>query len=603
MKHLVSILVAGFALLGAAGPAAAQSCGNLNNDGAGITGADVAILGQCAAGVCPTLPGGGICGTGNALDCGDIFEDGVIDSVDVDALRIFVTGGDPLYDICTGPGPNIACPGGTVTLGSPTPAVINSSQTWPASCEVVIGGLVRVETPSGAPATVVRIAPGSIVRGQTGTTVSNPAALVFQPGTRIDAQGSPSAPVIFTSTAAPGARSKGDWGGVVFNGRGTVNGPNCQFQSEGLPFAFGGCEADYHCGLAKFVRVEFAGLDFSANNELNLWTMNGCGTQTDMDFIQANVGDDDCLEWFGGTSNHTNMIASGCGDDGFDWQLGWTGSVQFGLMLQNGTLTDTGGDSRGIEADGSEFDQNALPLSDPDLCNMTFVGGKNHAGANNGSDAGILLRRGTRAQIANAIVTGFADNCVELRDASTTQRACVNNTTLTGDTLIRNSIMYDCGSIGGNPFEYAKDGDALDADDGVVDTNPCDTGAAPGCTCDTESWYGMLVAGHNVANVNGVAPTVTTSLDTANYPALENSGCTGAGTPYNCCTGAGTGFCRAIYNAAATVIGSGPSAFPCADINPLFQNASYIGAVDPASSCTATSCGWMSKPWVEFAIN
>ena len=63
-----------------------------------------------------------------------------------------------------------------------------------------------------------------------------------------------------------------------------------------------------------------------------------------------------------------------------------------------GTLTDTGGDSRGIEADNSEFDQAAIPFSDPDFCNVTFIGGKNQPLANNGSDAGILLRRGTRAQ-------------------------------------------------------------------------------------------------------------------------------------------------------------------------------------------------------------
>ena len=100
-----------------------------------MTSTDVTILGQCAAGSCPTITGG-ICGTGNALDCGDIVEDGTIDSLDVDALRIKVTGGDPLYDICNGPGPDIACPGGTVTLGAPMPLAITSSQTWPKTCTV-----------------------------------------------------------------------------------------------------------------------------------------------------------------------------------------------------------------------------------------------------------------------------------------------------------------------------------------------------------------------------------------------------------------------------------------------------------------------------------
>src|SRR5690606_34998777 len=155
---------------------------------------------------------------------------------------------------------------------------------------------------------------------------------------------------------------------------------------------------------------------------------------------------------------------------------------------------------------------------------------------------------------------------------------------------VRNSILYDCGDIGGNPWELAKNGDALDADDAGAETGPCDTAAAPGCACDTESWYALLPA---MANANGVAPAVTTSLDTANYPALDNGACTGPGTPYNCCSGAGTGSCRAVYAAAATVIGPGPDAFACSAINPLFADVPYIGAVDPAASCTATACGWL----------
>jgi len=608
MKQLLRVAFASVALaMTSTGAAHAIAvCGNLNNDGSGVTTTDVAVLGQCAVGVCPTIPAPGICMTGNALDCGDIVEDGVLDAADVDALRISVTGGDPLFDICNGPGPDVACPGGTVTLGSPAPTIINASQTWPAACDVVIGGTVTIVTPNGMPATVLTIESGSVVKGATGTTVANPAVLVFQPGSRIDAVGTPSAPIIFSSTGVPGARSKGDWGGVVFNGKSTVNGPGCTFTSEGLPFSFGGCEADYNGGTAKFVRVEYAGLDFTANNELNLWTMNGLGTQTDMDFIQANVGDDDCLEWFGGTSNHTNLVASGCGDDAFDWQLGYTGSVQFGLYLQNGTLTDTGGDSRGIEADNSEFDQNAIPFSDPDFCNVTFIGGKNQPLANNGSDAGILLRRGTRAQIANALVSSFADNCVEFRDVTTTAGACVDANadglpeSLTGSTIIRNSVFNDCGSFGG--FELAKDGDALDANDGVVDALACDTVAAPGCTCDTESWYAALVAGFSMANTNGVAPAVDHQVADL-YPALDSAACTGVETPYTCCSGVGTGSCRAVWDPRPSYIGAPPAAASCSSINPVFSNPAYLGGVNPAAVCTATSCDWMSKPWIEFAVN
>lgn len=612
MKQLLKVAIAGLVLAVGVDGAAQAACGNLNNDGAGVTSSDVSILGQCAAGSCPTLGGAGICGTGNPLSCGDIVADGVIDSLDVDALRIYVTGGDPLFDICTGPGPDQAgCPG-PVTLGSPSPTSITSNTTWPAGCQIILGGTVTVETPPGGPATVLTIEPGAIIKGATGTTVANPSALIFELGSRIDAVGNPAQPIIFTSTAAPGARSKGDWGGVVFNGRGTVNGPGCTFTSEGLPFSFGGCEADYNAGIAKFARFEMAGLDFSLNNELNIFTMNGIGTQTDFSFLEAVNGDDDCFEWFGGTSNHDHMVAAACGDDAFDWQLGFTGSIQHGIYIQNGTQTDTGSDSRGIESDNSEFDNTATPYSNPQLCNMTLVGAQNQAGANNGSDAGILARRGVRWQIANSLVTAFADNCVELRDAETTKGACTDANadgspeSLAGNLIIRNSVLASCGSVGGGPYEIAKNGDALDADDANADTGPCDTTAVPGCTCDTESWYDLIRTGYNVPNVNGVAPTVTFTNTGANldqYPALDNAACTGVESPYTCCTGVGTGTCRALWDARPVFTGAAPAPFACSSLNPLFDDPGYLGGLNPAASCTGTSCDWMSKPWIEFAIN
>ena len=36
----------------------------------------------------------------------------------------------------------------------------------------------------------------------------------------------------------------------------------------------------------------------------------------------------------------TVLLASGCGDDGLDYQLGFTGSVQFGAYIQAPDLSD-----------------------------------------------------------------------------------------------------------------------------------------------------------------------------------------------------------------------------------------------------------------------
>ena len=589
----------------ASAAAQAQVCGDLNNDG-NRSIADAILLSQCIAnaGTCPTVTPGPLCGSGNMLACGDVFGDGDVSfpagmNADLAVLLQSLAGLSTLYDICEGPGPDIACPGNVATLASQT---ITSSQTWPASCTVRLNGTVLVETPDGGPTTVIRIEPGSVVKGVPGAL--DPPALIFLPKSHIDAQGTQGSPIIFTSDEPNGARTQGSWGGVMVNGQSTVNGPNCQFQSEGVPEPFGGCIANDNSGIATFVRVEFAGIDFTENNELNAFTMNGIGSQTQFNFIQGHYGNDDCLEWFGGTVNHNHMVASACGDDALDWQLGYTGSVQYAIYLQNGQATDpTIRDSRGIEGDNSEFDNAATPRSDPDFCNISIIGGDDQVefADNGGSDVGVLLRRGTRGQMANMIVTNFDDAGAELRDVSTTQQACVDANmdgvpeSLTGDLVIRNSVFFDNGSGG---TEHAKDNDGtLDTTSGA-DLNAC---AASNCRCDSETWFDRLVASFNVENPvgsNAVNPGVNDE-----YPALDVSDCTGDGTPYTCCSGAGAGSCRLLPDLRPGAIAD-PMPFACKTINPLFDNAAYIGGINPSGTCTDTSvaCDWLSKPWLEFGV-
>jgi hypothetical protein len=648
---LAALAVAAAAAL--APTAARAACGDLNNNGS-VTVADVQILAQCVANCalnppcdpadCPAVSPGPLCGTGSLDGCANIFDDpgggSGTDTVGelsayLFALNISVAAGEPLYSICNGPGPTLAgCPG-TATVGTlAASTTITSSQTWgPAPCTVTIAGSIFVSTPPASPTTVLRVEPGVVVKGQTGSTTANPSALIFladntdaNPANwrkaKIDAPGTPSAPIIFTSSAVPPTRAKGDWGGVMFNGLADVNGPGCKFQAEGVPTAFGGCRSSDSSGFASFVRVEYAGIGFSANNELNAFTMNGVGSQTQFNFIQANDGLDDCHEWFGGTLNQKHLVASACGDDALDWQLGYQGSVQYALYVQNGTETDTmpTGDSRGIEADNSEFGLDNTPRSNPDFCNVTLVGGRNQAGQNGGSDAGVLLRRGTNGQMANMIVTSFLDAGAELRDNKTTRQACVDANldrvpeSLTGNLRILNSVFYDNGSgAPGTAVEQAKnDSGGLDCNAAVETALCCDEAlefddTAP-CNCDTESWYGLLPS----LTPNGSNATNPNVNDGDQYPAadaVENGACIGLQNPSLCCTGAGTGTCLELFDARATPSGgTPPAALDCkAALNPIFDTTTYLGALNPAAACTTTggaaACDWLSKPWVSFSID
>jgi hypothetical protein len=584
------------ALFLAAIPASSYAaCGDLNNDGS-VNVIDAIIMSQCIAlgGACPAVSPGPLCGTGNLIDCGDVFGDGNVGfaalTTDLATLVDTIAGLDTLFGACKGPGPDIACGGGTVTLPTQN---ITTNQTWPASCLVKIGGTVQVvdPTPNDGIPVVLTIEPGTLVEGVKGSV--DPPALIFNRGTKIDAQGTPSQPIIMTSDQPPGTRLQGDWGGVVFNGRSTVNGPGCEFQGEGLPTPFGGCIETDSSGVASFIRVEFAGIDFTPNNELNAWTMNGIGSQTKFSYLQAHAGNDDCFEWFGGTAHLDHLVASAQGDDGLDFQLGFTGSVQYALVYQNGDLTDPGRDCRGIEGDNSEYNNEATPRSNPQFCNVTFIGADRQPGANDGNDSGILLRRGANAQIANILEAHFNDSGFEIRDQSTTNQACTDATHLTGKIVVRSSVFYDNGGGAEPDCEHAKAGDGL------------------GAPCNTPQMYAQFVANFNVVNPN--QPSASCSDVNPNlpddYPATDSSFCTGPGTPALCCTGAATGFCYELPDPRPTYTGPGtpPSPYACSQLNPLFEDVNYLGGVDPSAACTVTgagaACDWITRPWIEFNIN
>ena len=206
MKLWKAILV-GAALAAFAPSIASAACADLNNDGQ-VSIADALALSQCIASACPA----NVCGTGNAVDCADVFGDTAITNADLAVMVDSLAGIETLFPLCAGPGPTLAgCPG-TVTLNSQN---ISSNVVWPAGCDIRMNGTLFVD--DGA---VLTIQAGAVIQGIKGSP--DPASLIFLPGSKINAQGTPAAPIVFTSDQPPGSRAKGDWAGVMFNGRSTL---------------------------------------------------------------------------------------------------------------------------------------------------------------------------------------------------------------------------------------------------------------------------------------------------------------------------------------------------------------------------------------------
>jgi len=336
--------------------------------------------------------------------------------------------------------PLASCPTGTTAAGNDCqlPNAITNDLFLPAGKKYIVSGQVNVE--DGASLT---IAPGVTVQGAADQSTPNFIAVL--PGGRIYAEGTATQPIVFTGPTA----DTGSWSGLVLAGRSTCNdaegGQQCQF--EAVPsITYGGDQLGDSSGILRYVRIENAGFAVAPNEELNSLTLLGVGSGTVLEHVQADNGLDDGFEFFGGSVNGRYLVCSNMGDDCFDFDQGYSGKLQFVLGWQ-GENTDAGSDSNGIESDNDRSNNDKAPRTQPQIANMTLVGGPV-------GNEGMRLRRGSGGNYANIVVTGYQNTCLNLDDAGT---FAIGTATSQGAALTIDNALI--GSCGGGAFEDAE-GDA-----------------------------------------------------------------------------------------------------------------------------------------------
>jgi hypothetical protein len=253
----------------------------------------------------------------------------------------------------------------------------------------------------------VTIEPNTEIVG--GTLGDNDTFIVSQGG-KIYAEGTAENPIVMRGFLREG---RGEWGGLVVNGFAPINGcpegtDPCTAEGEGNSGTYGGNDPHDNSGVMRYLIVSNAGIAFNEEDELNGIALQGVGDGTTFEFIQVHLNEDDGIEFFGGTVNARNVVLTGIGDDSIDWTQGWRGNLQYAVIKQYG---DGNGD-QGIEGDNNGDANDSEPRALPVIANATFVGQPT-------TDIGWLIREGTGVSIANSIVTGFGDFCVDIDQEST----------------------------------------------------------------------------------------------------------------------------------------------------------------------------------------
>ncbi|MBO6607760.1 hypothetical protein [Psychroserpens sp.] len=257
----------------------------------------------------------------------------------------------------------------------------------------------KVVVDNGATLTIQE---GTIIKGSPGTG-SLASALIVARGSQINAVGTPSQPIIFTTTTdnitcgeTAGTNldenDRGRWGGLIILGNApcSFSGEISEAQIEGIPAddtfgLYGGSDAADNSGVLQYVSIRHGGALIGEGNEINGLTLGGVGTGTTIDNIEIVANVDDGIEFFGGTVNATNLLVWGQGDDALDIDQAYSGTIDNAVVVL-GEVSDHAFEIDGPEgsATGSFVLQNATIIGNQTTVNGEYADYRSNAtGATN----------------------------------------------------------------------------------------------------------------------------------------------------------------------------------------------------------------------------
>lgn len=238
---------------------------------------------------------------------------------------------------------------------------LSSNATWTADQIWIMEGKVIV--PSGITLTIEA---GTIIKGAEGSEASA-SALVVARGGKVEAAGTASSPIIFTSvldniqvgeTAGTNLAELDNekWGGIIILGNAKISAGDGDTEAniEGIPAdegygKYGGSDDGDDSGTLTYVSIRHGGITIGEGNEINGLTLGGVGNGTTINHVEVFATLDDGIEFFGGSVDVDNAVVAYQGDDGIDIDQNYSGTLTNFVVVHGGSDTD-----EALEIDGPE---------------------------------------------------------------------------------------------------------------------------------------------------------------------------------------------------------------------------------------------------------
>ncbi|MDO3643606.1 hypothetical protein [Mucilaginibacter sp. L3T2-6] len=240
------------------------------------------------------------------------------------------------------------------------------------------------------------------------------SVLVITRGAKLFINGTAAKPVVFTSASASPA--PGDWGAIVLLGKAPTNTGtgNAMGLTASDDTKYGGSDPADNSGTITYLRLEYTGgINPPAEDEWKVDKVSGLvmasvGSGTKIDNVMVKYSNDDSFQFVGGTVNATHLLSYNCGDDDFDFDLGYQGYLQF-LLGYRTHASSQAVRANGFESYNDEVPTSNTPLTRPVVSNMTIIGPQGIDATKTNINMGVYMRKGTRLAIRNSIIAEYSE--------------------------------------------------------------------------------------------------------------------------------------------------------------------------------------------------
>ena len=335
------------------------------------------------------------------------------------------------------------------SANSTLPSIIDKNTTLVKKNTYLLNGVVYVTNNA-----TLTIEPGTVIRGD----FTSCGTLVITKGSKIQANGLETDPIIFTSNRSAGERKPGDWGGIIILGNAEINRVGgvsaIDWGLDNKYAMYGGSDDNDNSGAFKYVRIEYPGNKLSKDQELNGLTLAGVGKSTVLENVQISYSNDDSFELFGGSIALKNVISYRCTDDDYDFNYGYNGRVQFAIAYRHPLIGDFSG-SRCIEADSYSGNKSSMDpsrkITNINVSNMTMVMADNIGTTSSVAFCKEAVYIGSQCNLSltNSLVSGFKTGML-FKDEGLKDKALKN------EVKINNNLFNLCEKIFFTEINYEE---------------------------------------------------------------------------------------------------------------------------------------------------